>query len=265
MSARKSADVLVLCYHAISEDWPTPLAVTPRAFEEQLALLAWRGYRGVTFTEAALEDHPRRTVAVTFDDGYRSVAELAAPILRRYGFPATVFVPTQYMGTDRPMSWPGIDEWIGGPHEQELLPMSWEGLRSLVADGWEIGAHTVTHPRLTTLEDAELREELVESRQECGRQIDTTCRSIAFPYGDCDDRVIEASREAGFSAVATIPWRLEQRGRFVLPRTGIFRNDGRRVFRTKISPPIRRLRGSSLSPALQPLVYRLRGVHKAPN
>jgi hypothetical protein len=65
--------------------------------------------------------------------------------------------------------------------------------------------------------------------------------------------------------VATIPWRLEQRGRFVLPRTGIFRDDGRRVFRTKISPPIRRLRGSSLSPALRPLVYRLRGVHTSPN
>ena len=265
MSARRRADVLVLCYHAISEDWPTPLAVTPGAFENQLTLLASRGYRGVTFTEAALEDHTHKVVAVTFDDGYRSVSELAAPILRRFGFSATVFVPTHYMGTERPMSWPGIDEWIGGPHEQELMPMSWERLRSLAADGWEIGAHTVTHPMLTKLGEADLNEELIESRMECGRQIGTTCRSIAFPYGDCDDRVIEASRKAGYSAVATIPWRLEQRGRFVLPRTGIFRDDGRRVFRTKISPPIRRLRGSSLSPALRPLVYRLRGVDTTPN
>lgn len=65
------------------------------------------------------------------------------------------------------MSWPGIDEWIGGPYEQELMPMSWESLRATAEAGWEIGPHTVSHPHLTTRDDAELREELVQSREKC--------------------------------------------------------------------------------------------------
>jgi peptidoglycan/xylan/chitin deacetylase (PgdA/CDA1 family) len=251
-------DVLMLCYHGVSEDWTSPLCVTPDALQSQLEFLASKGYAGVTFTEAALDNHPTDVVAVTFDDGYTSVGEIAAPILDRFGIPGTLYVPTRYIGTGQPMSWPGIDEWTGGPHEAELMPMSWEEVRSLADTGWEIGSHTVTHPRLTTLGDRELRDELVSSREECRRRIGTSCQSIAFPYGDCDQRVIDASREAGYSAVATIPWRLEQSGRFVWPRTGIFREDNQRVFRLKVSPLLRRLRASRVSSPLGPLVHRIR-------
>lgn len=90
-------------------------------------------------------------VAVTFDDGYLSVGEIARPILDRFGIPGTVFVPTRFMDSDQPMSWPGIDQWIGTADEHELLPMSWQGLLSLAESGSEIGSHTVSHPRLTTL------------------------------------------------------------------------------------------------------------------
>jgi peptidoglycan/xylan/chitin deacetylase (PgdA/CDA1 family) len=242
----------------VSEDWSSTLSVTPQALESQLEFLASKGYVGATFTEAALEDHRGKVVAVTFDDGYRSVGELAGPILERFGFPGTVFVPTRFMGSTQPMAWDGIDEWVGTPHEHELMPMSWEGLRSLAGAGWEIGSHTVSHPRLTTLGDDDLHQELVDSREECGRMIGTACRSIAFPYGDCDARVIEASREVGYSAVATIPWRLARSGRFVWPRTGIFQEDGGRVFRMKVSPILRRLRASRVSAPLAPLVHLVR-------
>lgn len=251
-------DVLILCYHAVSEDWDSTLSVTPQALESQLELLVSKGYTGVTFTDAALEDHPGKVVAVTFDDGYSSVGEIARPILDRFGIPGTVFVPTWFMDSDQPMSWPGIDQWVGTSDEHELLPMSWQGLRSLAESGWEIGSHTVSHPKLTTLGDRDLREELVASREECSRMIGTTCRSIAFPYGDCDPRVIEASREVGYSAVATIPWRLARSGRFVWPRTGVFQGDGEHVFRLKVSPTLRGLRASRVSTPLVPLVQYLR-------
>jgi peptidoglycan/xylan/chitin deacetylase (PgdA/CDA1 family) len=252
------AEVLILCYHAVSEDWNSTLSVAPRALESQLEFLASKGYAGVTFSDAALEDHPGKVVAVTFDDGYSSVGEIARPILDRFGFPGTVFVPTRFMGTNQPMSWPGIDQWIGGPHQNELMPMSWQDLRSLAEAGWEVGSHTVSHPRLTTLGDLDRRQELVQSREQCGRMIGATCRSIAFPYGDCDLRVIEAAREAGYSAVATIPWRLARSGRFVWPRTGVFHEDGQRVFRLKVSPILRRMRASRASVPLAPLVRFLR-------
>ena len=81
------SDVLVLCYHAVSSDWEADLSVRPEALESQLALLSGRGYRGATFSRAVTEPPASRTVAVTFDDAYRSVIALARPILEEFGFP----------------------------------------------------------------------------------------------------------------------------------------------------------------------------------
>ena len=94
------SDVLVLCYHALSPTWPAALSIDPAAFERQLQGLARRGYRGATLRQA-IEDPPAaRTVAVTFDDAYVSVLELAQPILDRLGWPAsTRSLPASTAGT----------------------------------------------------------------------------------------------------------------------------------------------------------------------
>jgi peptidoglycan/xylan/chitin deacetylase (PgdA/CDA1 family) len=245
---RRGSDVLILGYHAVSPTWTSPLSVTPGALETQMEYLLAKGYRGVTFTDAALGEHEGKVVSVTFDDAYDSVDRLARPILERLGIPATIYAPTSYMGQSKPMSWEGIEEYHGGPDEDELRPMSWEQLRAVAAAGWEVGSHTVSHPHLTQLDDTALRAELVDSE----------CTSIAFPYGDHDQRVIDASRDAGYSAVATIPWRINQTDRFVWPRTGIFYNDTPRAFRLKVSPTVRRIRASRLTSGLAPLVYLVR-------
>ena len=146
-------DVLVLCYHAVSERFPAALSVTPEAFERQLALLAKAGYRGATF-EQAVQARSGRTVAITFDDAYLSVLTLGKPLLDAVGFPATVYAPTAYLDTpERPLSWAGIEQWHGGEHERELLPMSWDQLGGLADAGWEIGSHTRSHPHLTQIGD----------------------------------------------------------------------------------------------------------------
>ena len=129
-------DVIVLCYHALSPTWEAALSTTPQRFERQLELLVRRGYRGATFGEAVAAPPGDRVLAVTFDDAYRSVDTLARPILDRLGLPATVFAPTDQIGADGPLRWPGIDHWIGGPHEHELTPMSWAQLRALAGHGW---------------------------------------------------------------------------------------------------------------------------------
>ena len=137
--------------------------------------------------------------------------------------------------------------------------MSWETLRSLVAAGWEIGSHTVSHASLPTLDDDELRRELVASRQQCARMTGTDCHSLAVPYGDCDPRVAATSREAGYSALATIPWRLGSPDGFVWPRVGIYADDGLGAFRLKVSRLTRRVRSSPVSAPLAPLVRGVRG------
>jgi peptidoglycan/xylan/chitin deacetylase (PgdA/CDA1 family) len=240
-------DVLVLCYHALSERWPAALSTTPRDFEAHVSLLARRGYRGVTFEEAVQGPAAQRALAITFDDAFRSVFELARPILERHRMPATVFVPTVFAGTEMPMSWTGIEQWSGSEYETELMPMSWEQLGRLAADGWEIGSHTRSHARLTVVDHERLTEELADSREDCERQLGLPCRSLAYPYGDHDQRVVEAAKAAGYRAAGTLPARLPRvADAHAYPRVGVYHSDPSWRFRLKISPAMRRLRASSV-------------------
>lgn len=246
---RRSRDAIVLCYHGISSEWDSALAVTPERLAAQLGHMAHQGYRGVTFEEAVLGTEPGRFVAVTFDDGYRSVFDLAPPILERFGMPGTVFLPTAYVDGERPMSWPEIDIWIGTPHEHELLPMSWEQARSLAQAGWEIGAHSVSHPHLTELGDERLAAELLDSRLHCERMMGTACRTFAYPYGDHDDRVAAAASAAGYTAACTLQLEAATNP-LKWPRIDLYELDRPRRFRRKVSPSMRRLQ---ISPAGKPL------------
>jgi len=242
------ADVLVLCYHAVSERFPAPLSVTPAAFERQLQLLARAGYRGATFSDA-LRAQEGRTVAITFDDAFLSVLQLGKPLLDAAGFPATVYAPTAYLDApERPLKWDGIDQWHGGEHESELLPMSWDQLGGLAEAGWEIGSHTCTHPHLTGVDDEALREELVRSREEVERRLGRACPTLAYPYGDHDERVVAAAGAAGYAAAGTLPARLHAARPLAWPRVGIYHGDDERRFRLKVSRAMRRLRGSRLWP-----------------
>ncbi|HEX8074998.1 MAG TPA: polysaccharide deacetylase family protein [Thermoleophilaceae bacterium] len=247
------SDTLVLCYHAVSPDWPAALSIAPDAFERQLSLLARRGYRGVTVGEALAGAPAGRTVAITFDDAYRSVLELGRPILDRLGMRATVYAATDWPDRDEPMTWPGIDRWHGGAHEHELACMSWEELRGLADDGWEVGSHTCSHPHLTQLDDARLDDELRRSRAECEARMGRGCESIAYPYGDVDERVVRAAGRAGYRFGVTLPSRgLHPPRPLYWPRVGVYHVDGQAEWRwrLKVSPGVRRLRGSPAWSAL---------------
>ena len=235
-------DVLVLCYHAVSPDWEADLSVRPDALDRQLGMLRRRGYRGATFSRALTEPPARRTAAITFDDAYRSVMDLARPILERHGFPGTVYVPTAHAGAERPMSWPGIDHWIGTPHEHELTPMSWDELRELANAGWEIGSHTRTHPHLTQLGDEEMARELGDSRTEVEEALGLPCDTIAYPYGDVDGRVTAAARAAGYRHAAALPGRWHSPRPLEWPRVGVYQADSPFRFRLKASAAVRRIR-----------------------
>ncbi len=234
-------DSLILCYHGVSEDWPTDYVIAPADLERQINHLLARGYRGVTFAEAAREA-PGRVMAVTFDDAYASIAEHAYPLLARLGVPGTVFVPTDFPDRPGPMSWPGMEPWIGGPHEGELLPASWDQLRRLSEAGWEIGSHTRSHPKLTALPDAELRTELSASRSALIERIGGRCDSLAYPFGYYDARVVRFALAAGYVAAATLDGGISASSPMTVPRIGIYRGEGMGIFRFKVSPTVRRLR-----------------------
>lgn len=245
------SDVLVLCYHAVSDSWPSPLAVRPAQLEAQVSRLLARGYRATTFREAVLAPPADLTLAITFDDACRSVHELAWPVLADLGVLGSVYAPTAFVGRDEPMSWPGIDEWVGGPHERELLPMSWEQLGALADGGWEVGSHTRSHPHLTRLDESDLAEELRSSREMCEQRLGRPCDTIAYPYGYVDQRVAAAAEAAGYRAGGAVASPRPPRP-LDWPRVGIWRGDGRWRVAAKVAAPVRRLRAREQLPALRP-------------
>lgn len=239
--------VLVLCYHAVSEAWPAATSVKPEHFEAQLESLVRAGWRGATLRDALTSPPHELTLAVTFDDAHRSVLELAYPVLARLGIPASVFVPTDYPGSGRPMAWDGYDTWIGGPHEAELLCLSWDELRGLRDEGWEIGAHTCSHPRLTAVSDEQLARELAGSRERCEEEMCERCLSLAYPYGDHDERVVAAARDAGYAFACTVPRRAAEPLPLRWPRVGVYHGEGAGELQLRIARRARSVRG--LAPA----------------
>jgi peptidoglycan/xylan/chitin deacetylase (PgdA/CDA1 family) len=239
-------ELLILCYHAVSEKFPASLSVSPTALRNQLRTLVHRGYRGATFSDALRRPPEGRTLVVTFDDAYRSVARLGFPILDELGLPGTVFAPTAYIGSERPMRWDGIDRWHHTTHESELVPCSWPELETLVDAGWEVGSHTRTHPRLPELTDAELATELQGSRRDCEQRLAVPCRSIAYPYGDVDERVAEAVADAGYLFAAELPGNFRTPSAALrCPRIGLYHRDAPWRFRFKTAGLVRALRGTA--------------------
>lgn len=142
---------------------------------------------------------PRRAVALTFDDGYASVAETAWPLLRERGLPATLFMVTA--GLVGPMRFP----WDAGHPDPGRLRLSTpDELLAVAAEGLDLGSHTVTHPWLPGLEPAVLRQELLESRTRLESLLGRDVRSIAYPTGGWSAQVRAAARAAGYTIGVTV-------------------------------------------------------------
>jgi peptidoglycan/xylan/chitin deacetylase (PgdA/CDA1 family) len=235
---------LVLCYHAVSDTWPHQLSTSAETLEGQLRLLLRRGYRPVTAAEALAGEG--KLLHVTFDDAFTSVHE-AVPVLERLGVPATVFACTGYADDPRPLGVPELADELHA-HSEELRTMSWGELRELDGQhGIEIESHTVSHPHLPMLSDAELDEELTGSKRRLEEELGRTCRFLAYPFGDCDDRVRAAARAAGYEAAFGLPGDAGGVDRFDVFRVGVWRRDSARKVAFKARPSVR-----------SPLVLRFR-------
>jgi peptidoglycan/xylan/chitin deacetylase (PgdA/CDA1 family) len=197
---------MILCYHAVSRGLRSPLAVSPDTFAEQMSFLKEKGYRGLRLTEAERlrEDGqlPRRWVVVTFDDGFASVANAEAA-LASAGFPGVVFVVTDFVERERPLSWPGLRDAARASSDDEFRSLTWPELQRLREKGWEIGSHTRTHRLLPRLSDEEAFAELHHSRAALLEQIGD-CSAVAYPYGVADARIARLAQSAGYVSGCTL-------------------------------------------------------------
>jgi peptidoglycan/xylan/chitin deacetylase (PgdA/CDA1 family) len=232
--------VAVLAYHAVATS-PNPLSVDAACLRDQLSRMLRMGLRPVTFGEAVRGLAPDSCFAVTFDDGFRSVYDRARPVLAELGIRATIFLPTELIDRDEPLCWPGLTSDPMPP--AELRPMSWDHVRQLVADGWEVGSHTATHRRLTQVGDDVRRWELEQSKWMCEQQTGVPCRTLAYPFGSANARVVQAARDAGYVGAVTMG-RLRRIGPLAVPRIGVYSHDSHRRFALKVSRPVRSVAGS---------------------
>jgi peptidoglycan/xylan/chitin deacetylase (PgdA/CDA1 family) len=251
------SDVLVLAYHAVSDRWPSEYCVRPDQLEEQLRNLLARGYRGATFLEAVTRPPAPRTLAVTFDDAHRSVVELGLPVLSRLGLRGTVFACTDFVG-GKASAWAGLEHWLATDFERELDLMSWEALGRLAGEGWEIGSHTCSHRVLTELDAGSLAAELQRSKADCEERLGISCETLAYPYGEVDERVVAALRAAGYAAAGALIGESPRSGPLRWPRLPVYLPDGPARFKLKTARAARRLRGSRGWAMLRPVNEALR-------
>ena len=189
--------VPILTYHVISAPpaaAPYPaLYVRPSAFEGQMAWLARHGFHGVTLRD--VYDHwrqgaplPRRPIVISFDDGYLSQYTHALPVLRSYGWPGDLNLQVDFL---KPVG--GLRPWR---------------VRDLVAAGWELDAHTFTHPDLTTVDASRLWHEVDGSGKELRRRFHVPVAFFCYPGGRFDARVVAAVRRAGYLGATTTAYGL---------------------------------------------------------
>jgi peptidoglycan/xylan/chitin deacetylase (PgdA/CDA1 family) len=216
--------VPILMYHVVSAPpgsahYPD-LFVPPRVFAKQMSWLAKHGYHAVTlkrvydsWTKGA--QLPARPIVISFDDGYLSQYTQAFPVLRTH-------------------HWPGVENMeVNFLHGVGAL-VPWR-VRKLIAGGWELDAHTLTHPDLTTVSDAELWRQVHGSRVALRRLFHVPVDFFCYPAGRYNARVINAVKRAGFLGATTTNYGLARPpGLFTLDRIRINGSDGLSSFASKL-------------------------------
>jgi peptidoglycan/xylan/chitin deacetylase (PgdA/CDA1 family) len=228
--------VPILVYHVIDSPQPgTPnldLWVEPADFQAQMGWLSQHGYTAVTLEQWWAAWHggpalPPRPVVISLDDGFRGWYTQAYPVLAQLGWPAVFNVTLNHVGRLQRAPARGLTlaQW-------QLQPYM---IRELVAAGWELDSHTMTHPQLTALAPTDLAAELTQSRaalEAYGAPVDFLC----YPYGAYNAAVIAAARQAGYVGATTMRDGIASStgNPFRLPRITVDRNDGVAGLRAKL-------------------------------
>ena len=184
----------IFMYHHVSESLNLSLKsmeISPDKFECQMRFLYQKGFRCLSLSEVTTNweqgrPQPNHSFVLTFDDAYIDFYENAAPILKKFGFNATVFV-------------------VAKPVEEgNQRYLSWQEMRELAQDRFTFGSHTMTHPSLTKLDNTTIKSELIESKEMIEDRLGLPVELFAYPYGDSDERVRDIARQCGYRSACGV-------------------------------------------------------------
>ncbi len=226
-----------LNYHAIDDQ---PMAATRNvsvslsAFNEQVAWLHSEGYKSVKPQEMRdlllkKEKLPGKHVLFTFDDGYHSLYTHGLEVLSRYGFTATLFLSTAYIGKAY-----GLKDFEFVNHDRQL---SWDEIRTLSAHGWSIQSHGNNHVKMTSIDIKALEEEVRISKAIIEQNLGTVVDEFAFPYGIYNKNVLDQLKLTGYKFGYSVHSGLlsPSSKRYRLPRIEINNMDTMNTFKTKVT------------------------------
>jgi peptidoglycan/xylan/chitin deacetylase (PgdA/CDA1 family) len=180
VAPKRGPAIPILMYHSISaqdEARKHPYyqtSTSPSVFVSQMECLRRNGYQTCSIPQAIalLESNAAditQNVVLTFDDGYHDFYENAFPVLNHFGFTATVYLPTAFIG-ENTLQFKGKD------------CLTWSEVRELQVHGIEFGSHTVTHPQLCELDSTSIDAEIMNSKYTIEERTGNAVKSFAYPY-----------------------------------------------------------------------------------
>jgi peptidoglycan/xylan/chitin deacetylase (PgdA/CDA1 family) len=184
----------IFMYHHVSDSLygaSKSTLISPDNFERQMSYLFKKGFHCLTLSETvsnfqAGKPQPERSFVLTLDDGYVDNYEWAYPILKKFGFSATIFLVVKPV------------------EERNSHYLSWREIRELSQNNFTFGSHTLTHSRLSRLDEAAIQRELLESKKVIEDRVGLPVDLLAYPYGDSDDRVQDLACKNGYQAACGV-------------------------------------------------------------
>jgi peptidoglycan/xylan/chitin deacetylase (PgdA/CDA1 family) len=221
--------VAILMYHVIDVPQPaTPnqdLWVDPSEFQAEVTWLAGRGYQAVTVQQWWDAWHggtalPARPVIISLDDGFRGWYTNAFPILQAAGFTGSMQLALSHLGRLQSAPAGGLS-----PYAWKIQPYM---VREMVAAGWELDSHSLTHPMLTTVSATQLHAEVYDSRTELQAQFGVPVSVFCYPYGDYEAATVKAVEGAGYVAALSTNLGLasSRQSPYALDRIPVDRGEG---------------------------------------
>lgn len=212
----------ILCYHSVGQtDWGVN-DVTPAQFRRHIEMALNAGFTFAPASQIAAGGGDAKTLAITFDDGLKSVLTEAAPILKEYGLPWSFFP---------------VSEWSDSRHAWcEGKVLDWKDIEALLAQGAELGSHSATHPDFSRIEAQQIVDELGESRDTIEKRLGFAPKTFAIPLGQSGNwpaLAAEAARAAGYEIVYAQAEETRPAG--TVARTFVTKFDGDRIFKALLA------------------------------
>jgi len=189
--------IAILMYHSVDYN-PVFFTVKPEEFQKQMDYLKNKKYNVISFGQLLKylqnKNIPSKTVILTFDDGYEDNYFNVFPILKRYNFPAAIFLTVGFVGKEIPNS-------AGIP----LKALNWDQIREMHSSGLiDFEPHSINHYKLTKIPIEEMKKEILNSKNEIERELLKTCQLFCYPKGKYNQGIINFLRKFGFLGAVTL-------------------------------------------------------------